>query len=87
MKLEYKPVAVQDECWGGVLKDPRIWVLIKTEAHGKKIHHKFDVKEFIDAEHLDRWLEETGLPVIPEKELRAGVGQQARFIAEASSKK
>lgn len=85
MKLEYKPVAVQDECFGGSEKEPRIWVIVKMQAQGKKnLLAKYDVREFPDVNYLDKWLNETKLPVIPATELRAGIGATVRLLAKAS---
>lgn len=86
-KIEYKPIAVQDECFGGTKEDPRIWVFVKMEGHGKKTYYRFEVKEFPDTNYLDKWLKETGLPVIPEKKIKAGIGNHIRFLAEASSRR
>jgi hypothetical protein len=86
MKLEYKPIAVQDECWGGTQKDPRMWVLVKYEAQSKSRRVKFDVMAFPNPKAMADWLEETKLPVVPEAELKPGIGHAVKLLSRASSK-
>lgn len=73
MKLEYKPIAVQDECWGGKsVEDPEVTVLIKLEAQGKtKKHYKITAETFPNASYLDKFITENNLVVVPEKEFKA----------------
>lgn len=86
MKIEYKPVAVQNECWGGTKKDPRMWVLVKYEAQSKSRRVKFDVMAFPSPEAMADWLQEVNLPVVPEAELKPGVGNAVKLLSKASSK-
>lgn len=86
MRLGYKPVAVQDECWGGTEKDPRMWVLVKYEAQSKTRRVKFDVMAFPSPEAMADWLEETKVPVIPEACLKPGIGNAVKLLSKASSK-
>ncbi|MFA6190697.1 MAG: hypothetical protein WC711_04295 [Candidatus Staskawiczbacteria bacterium] len=83
-KLNYKPIAVQDECFGGTIKEPKIIVIIKTEAQGAKTKfYKNDVKEFNCWEDLNVFIEENSLKVLPEKEFRADIKTKTISLIKA----
>lgn len=72
MKLEYKPIAIQDECFGGSEKEPEITVLVRIAAKGKKnVLTKVKALSFPDANYLDKYITENKIPVLPEAEFRA----------------
>lgn len=84
-KLKYKPVAIQNECLGDNKNDPRIWVYVKLEAQGKsKKYYKTDVLEFPNRYYLQKFLDETELPVINESEFKADNVAQAIALSKAS---
>ena len=72
MKLEYKPIAVQNECWGGrVGSDSKEQtILIKLMAEGKYKHYKTDSMTFPDEEALAEWIKETKVKILSEKKFR-----------------
>ena len=72
MKLEYKPIAVQDECFGGTKDSPEMTVLIKLAAQGKRnVLYKNTAMSFPDANYLDKYINENKLEVVPEGDFRA----------------
>ena len=83
-KLEYKPIAVQDECWGGTEKTPELVVLVKLEAIGSnRKHYKNDVIEFSNRYFLEDYIIENELKILPEKEFRASATDTAISIIKA----
>jgi len=71
-KLEYKPIAVQDECFGGRIgtDSPELTILIKLMAEGKTVHYKTDAQTFPNAEELDNWIKKTKVKILPEVDFK-----------------
>lgn len=84
MKLEYKPIAVQDECFGDRDKDnPELTVLVKLEAQAKNgKRYKTTALTFPDADNLDKYITENDLKILPESEFRSI--NQVLLISKAS---
>lgn len=72
MKIEYKPIAIQDECWGGSKKNPEVIVLVKMEGQGKKNKlYKNETMSFPDKNYLEKYIKENKLKVISEVDFKA----------------
>ena len=69
-KLEYKPIAIQNECLGGIKKNPEMYIFVKYEAEGRRTYYKTGVMAFPNKFALNEYLEETKLPVISEKKFK-----------------
>lgn len=70
--MKYKPIAVQDECFGGTKKNPEVTVLVKMEAQGKKNKlYKNEAMSFPDENYLDKYINENNLQIISETDFKA----------------
>ena len=72
-KLEYKPIAIQNECFGGRIgtDSKEQTVIIKLMAEGKSYpYYKTDAITFPDGESLVKWIEETKVVILPEEEFK-----------------
>ena len=75
-KLEYKPIAVNDSCFGGKILDyrtgetiPEITVLIKLKAEGKSYpYYKTDAMTFPNGEALSDWIDKTKVAILSDEE-------------------
>ena len=89
-KLEYKPIAVQDECWnGGYGHDSKeLTVLIKYAAQGaKSMYYKNDAMTFPTADYLDEYITKNNLEILPEKDFKARDSERALHLIKALNKK
>lgn len=87
MKLEYKPVAIQDECWGGSKKSPELIVLVKMMAQGTKFkYYKNEAMAFPNAAYLDKYISDNSLKVIPEAEFKATTTEKVLHLLKALKK-
>lgn len=86
-KLQYKPIAVQDECFGSRDKNnPELTVLIKLEAQAKNgKRYKTDALSFPDANYLDKYITENNLIILPEEEFNKV--EQVLLISKATRAK
>jgi hypothetical protein len=71
-KLEYKPIAVQNECFGGRIgsNSAEQTVLIKLMAEGKTVHYKTDAMNFPNDEELAKWIKQTKVKILSEEEFK-----------------
>lgn len=84
MKLIYKPIAVQNECFGGTEKDPEITVMVKLKADGKtKAYYKNDAMSFPDRNYLDKFISDNKLEILLESDFRALPVEMAQLIIKA----
>lgn len=73
MKLEYKPIAVQNECWTSKDKDDQeVTVLVKLAAQGKKnVLYKITAESFPTPDYLDAYIKKHNLVVVPQEEFKS----------------
>lgn len=70
-KLKYKPVAIQNECWGTEENSRGITVLVKYLAQGKiRIYEKKEAFTFSTAKELERFINKNKIKVISEKKFK-----------------
>ena len=70
-KLIYKPIVVQNECFGGRIgsDSKEQTILVKLMAQGAKYkYYKTDAITFPNDEALAEWIEKTGVEILSEKE-------------------
>ena len=83
-KLNYKPIAVQNECWGGSQQEPEVTVLVKMMAQWKnKKYYKNDAISFPNAKYLDEYISENAIEIIPEKDFKSTPTEKAIHLIEA----
>ena len=83
-KLEYKPIQMQDECWGSSKEKYGITVLVKYEAQGKsKKYYKTDAMSFPNEYYLEEYISKNNISIIPEKEFRATTTEKALHLIKA----
>lgn len=72
-KLEYKPIAMQNECFGGRIgtDSKELTVIVKLMAQGKLYkYYKNDAITFPNAEALADYLDKTKIKVLSEKKFK-----------------
>ena len=84
MKLIYKPIIIQDECFGGTEKNPELICIIKKEAVGtKRMYYKNEVIEFPNRMFLENYIRKNKLKVVPEIDFKALPREKALQLIRA----
>lgn len=84
MKLAYKPIIIQDECFGGTEKSPELICIIKKEAKGiNRIYYKNEVIEFPNRMFLENYIRRNKLKVLPEQDFKALPKEKALQLIKA----
>jgi len=88
-KLDYNPIAIQNEGFGGTIENPEIIVIIKTEAQGKsKKYYKTLVKQFPNWHYLDKYIKDNKLPIISEEDFNTtNVDKVLHLVTAEKAKK
>jgi hypothetical protein len=83
-KLIYKPIAIQNECFGGTEKSPELVCIIKKEAVGtKKMYYKNEVIEFPNRMFLDDYIKRNKLKILSEQDFKALPSEKALQLIKA----
>lgn len=83
-KLEYKPIQMQNECWGSSKEKYGITVIVRYEAQGKtKKYYKTDAISFPNEYYLDDYVSKNKINILPEKEFKATPTEKALHLIKA----
>lgn len=83
-KLEYKPIEMQDECFGRFKEEGKTTVLVRYEAQGKiRKHYRNEAIDFHSVEELESFIKKNKIRVLPAEKFKANPRDEIMHLITA----